>query len=46
MPTYLIPFDSAPSEVVILPNCHHSPQREYPELVLNAVRQFLEDQVN
>lgn len=35
---------SAGGEVVILPGCHHMPQREYPEPVLAAVQRFLRDQ--
>lgn len=44
-PHHIAKLTGGPSQVVILSNCHHSPQREYPELVLDAVRRFL-NQVN
>ncbi|MTV37185.1 alpha/beta fold hydrolase [Duganella radicis] len=40
-PRLIARLTSGPSQVVVLPDCHHSPQREYPALVLQAVRRFL-----
>jgi len=43
-PRHIASLSSAGGEVVILPGCHHMPQREYPELVMAAVQRFLRDQ--
>lgn len=41
-PQHIASLSTQPGNVVILPDCHHAPQREYPALVLDAVRQFLQ----